>query len=103
MRTQSPDYIVIGAGFTGLLYSTLAVLEGRSVFLYEKQNRSGGLVGSIQTPFGLVETAANGILNSYQLEELASALGLKILTTEKKSKKDLSGKTDLLEDSHSLF
>ncbi|WP_426487105.1 protoporphyrinogen oxidase [Leptospira interrogans] len=87
MRTQSPDYIVIGAGFTGLLYSTLAVLEGRSVFLYEKQNRSGGLVGSIQTPFGLVETAANGILNSYQLEELASALGLNILTTEKKSKK----------------
>ncbi|EMJ89910.1 protoporphyrinogen oxidase [Leptospira kirschneri str. JB] len=87
MRTQSPDYIVIGAGFTGLLYSTLAVLEGKSVFLYEKQNRSGGLVGSIQTPFGLVETAANGVLNSYQLEELASTLGLKILTAEKKSKK----------------
>ncbi|EMO87104.1 protoporphyrinogen oxidase [Leptospira noguchii] len=87
MKIQSPDYIVIGAGFTGLLYSTLAVLEGKSVFLYEKQNRSGGLVGSIQTPFGLVETAANGILNSYQLEELTSALGLKILTAEKKSKK----------------
>ncbi|WP_061249776.1 protoporphyrinogen oxidase [Leptospira alstonii] len=87
MNTRPPDYIVVGAGFTGLLYATLAVLKGESVFLYEKQNRSGGLIGSVQTPFGLVETAANGILNSYRLEELASALKLDILPAKKNSKK----------------
>lgn len=87
MNTQPPDHIVVGTGFTGLLYATLAVLKGESVLLYEKRDRSGGLIGSVPTPFGLVETAANGILNSYQLEELASALNLDILSTRKNSKK----------------
>ncbi|WP_061235525.1 protoporphyrinogen oxidase [Leptospira weilii] len=87
MNTQPPDHIVVGTGFTGLLYATLAVLKGESVLLYEKQNRSGGLIGSVPTPFGLVETAANGILNSYQLEELASALNLDIISAKKNSKK----------------
>ncbi|RHX78523.1 protoporphyrinogen oxidase [Leptospira yasudae] len=87
MATQQPDHIIVGAGFTGLLYATLSVLKGESVLLYEKKNRSGGLIQSIRTPFGLVETAANGILNSYRLEELASALGLEILPTLKASRK----------------
>ncbi|TGN10281.1 NAD(P)/FAD-dependent oxidoreductase, partial [Leptospira mayottensis] len=39
----------VGTGFTGLLYATLAVLKGDSVLLYEKQNRSGGLIGSVPT------------------------------------------------------
>ncbi|XDD52498.1 NAD(P)/FAD-dependent oxidoreductase [Leptospira sp. WS92.C1] len=82
-----PDHIIIGAGFTGLLYATLGVQKGQSVLLYEKQSRSGGLIQSVQTPFGLVETAANGILNSYQLEELASYLNLEIIPTQKISKK----------------
>ncbi|PJZ41561.1 protoporphyrinogen oxidase [Leptospira kmetyi] len=87
MAIQQPDHIVVGAGFTGLLYATLSVLKGESVLLYEKKNRSGGLIQSVQTPFGLVETAANGILNSYRLEELASALNLEIIPTQKASKK----------------
>lgn len=87
MAIQQPDHIVVGAGFTGLLYATISVLKGESVLLYEKKNRPGGLIQSVQTPFGLVETAANGILNSYRLEELASALNLEILPTQKTSKK----------------
>lgn len=89
MNTQPPDHIVVGTGFTGLLYATLAVLKGESVLLYEKQNRSGGLIGSVPTPFGLVETAANGILNSYQLEELASALNLDIISDKKELEKKI--------------
>lgn len=80
---QPPDHVVVGTGFTGLLYATLAVLKGESVLLYEKRNRSGGLIGSVPTPFGLVETAANGILNSYRLEELAFALNLDIISAKK--------------------
>ncbi|TGM58817.1 protoporphyrinogen oxidase [Leptospira adleri] len=87
MASQQPDHIIIGAGFTGLLHATLSVQKGESVLIYEKRNRSGGLIQSVQTPFGLVETAANGILNSYRLEELASILGLEILPTQKISKK----------------
>lgn len=83
---QQPDHVVVGTGFTGLLYATLAVLKGESVLLYEKRNRSGGLIGSVPTPFGLVETAANGILNSYRLEELAFALNLDIISAKKNSK-----------------
>lgn len=83
---QPPDHVVVGTGFTGLLYATLAVLKGESVLLYEKRNRSGGLIGSVPTPFGLVETAANGILNSYRLEELAFALNLDIISAKKNSK-----------------
>ncbi len=83
---QPPDHVVVGTGFTGLLYATLAVLKGESVLLYEKRNRSGGLIGSVPTPFGLVETAANGIVNSYRLEELAFALNLDIISAKKNSK-----------------
>ncbi|TGK20612.1 protoporphyrinogen oxidase [Leptospira stimsonii] len=87
MASQQPDHIVIGAGFTGLLHATLSVQKGESVLIYEKRNRFGGLIQSVQTPFGLVETAANGILNSFRLEELATILGLEIIPTQKISKK----------------
>ncbi|MBM9502306.1 protoporphyrinogen oxidase [Leptospira sp. 201903071] len=87
MASQQPDHIILGAGFTGLLHATLSVQKGESVLIYEKKNRFGGLIQSVQTPFGLVETAANGILNSYRLEELAKILGLEIIPTQKISKK----------------
>lgn len=87
MPSKQPDHIVIGAGFTGLLYATLSILKGETVHVYEKRNRIGGLIQSVRTPFGLVETAANGILNSYRLEALASELNLELLPSRKDSKK----------------
>lgn len=87
MSSKHPDHIVLGAGFTGLLYATLSILKGETVHVYEKRNRAGGLIQSVRTPFGLVETAANGILNSYRLEALASELNLELIPANRESKK----------------
>ncbi len=82
-----PDRIIIGAGFTGLLHAFLALENGESVLVLEKKEGAGGLIRSVQTEYGIVETAANGILNCWELENLISRLGLDLLFPNPSSKK----------------
>lgn len=82
-----PDRIIIGAGFTGLLHAFLALENGESVLVLEKKDGSGGLIRSVQTEYGIVETAASGILNCWELENLASRLGLDPLLPDASSKR----------------
>ncbi len=86
MNAKSKKVEVIGAGFSGLTCAYYLVKAGFEVEIFEKSNRSGGLIGTLQTPFGLVETAANGLLNSELLEILAKDIGLKLLAPLKSSK-----------------
>ncbi|PJZ70743.1 protoporphyrinogen oxidase [Leptospira perolatii] len=87
MPTPHPDRIVIGAGFTGLLHAYLALSKGESVLVLEKADRGGGLIRSVPTEYGIVETAANGILNCRELELLSSKLGLDILVADPAAKR----------------
>jgi len=67
-----PGIKVIGAGFSGLVTAYFLTKQGFDVQLYEQSSRAGGLIKTIRTPHGLIETAANGLLNSARLEAMCA-------------------------------
>jgi oxygen-dependent protoporphyrinogen oxidase len=77
---------VIGAGFSGLTTAYYLLREGLEVRLVERQSRTGGLVGTHRTPEGLVETAANGILNSGPLEAMCREIGVTLEPPRRESR-----------------
>ena len=76
---------VIGAGFSGLVTAYYLVKEGFQVEVVEKTPRAGGLIQTIQTPHGPVETAANGIRNSARLEAICADTGVPLLATRREA------------------
>jgi protoporphyrinogen/coproporphyrinogen III oxidase len=77
---------IIGAGFSGLVTAYYLVKEGFRVRIVEKSGRAGGLIQTIQTPHGPVETAANSIRNSKRLEEMCADIGLTLQTTRREAR-----------------
>jgi protoporphyrinogen/coproporphyrinogen III oxidase len=78
---------VVGAGFSGLVTAYYLVKEGFKVRICEQGSRAGGLIRSIHTPHGLVETAANGLLNSARLEAVCADIGVPLLATRRDGRK----------------
>ena len=72
---------VVGAGFSGLTTAYFLVKRGFKVRILEKSCRAGGLIETTQTEHGLVEKAANGILNSAKLEAIAAEIGVPLRST----------------------
>ena len=77
---------VIGGGFAGLTTAYYLLREGLEVRLLEREGRTGGLVGTRRTPEGLVETAANGILNSARLEAMCREIGVPLEPPRRESR-----------------
>jgi oxygen-dependent protoporphyrinogen oxidase len=78
---------VVGAGFSGLVSAFFLSRSGFSVHVHEERASVGGLIQTLETQQGLVETAANGILNSALVEELFRQLDLPLASTHKASRK----------------
>lgn len=78
---------VVGAGFSGLVTAYYLVKGGFKVQICEQSARAGGLIRTIRTPHGLVETAANGLLNSARLEALCADIGVPLLPTRRDGRK----------------
>lgn len=78
---------VIGAGFSGLVSAYFLVKAGYRVRVVESRLRPGGLIETHHEPFGLVESAANGLLNSTLIEDLFSDIGVELVATLKESRK----------------
>lgn len=78
---------VVGAGFSGLVTAYYLVKDGFQVQVCEQSMRAGGLIKTIKTPHGLVETAANGLLNSARLEALCADIGVPLLPTRRDARK----------------
>lgn len=78
---------IIGGGFSGLTAAYFLARGGVPVTLLEKQERLGGMIDTLATPQGLVETAASGIRNSGRLEDLCRDLGVPLVHTMKESRK----------------
>lgn len=72
---------VVGAGFSGLSAAYYLQKAGFQVEVLEERRRPGGLISTLREPFGLVETAANGLINSGYVEELFDELGLPLTPT----------------------
>lgn len=68
---------IIGGGITGLLLAYSESKKGNIVTLYEKNQNFGGVLSTKITEEGLVETAANGILLTKELQELCDTIGIK--------------------------
>jgi oxygen-dependent protoporphyrinogen oxidase len=77
---------VVGAGFSGLVTAYYLVKEGFKVQIVEKNTRAGGLIQTLQTPQGLVETAANGIRNSVRVEAMCADIGVPLQATRREAR-----------------
>ena len=82
---------VVGAGFSGLVTAYYLARADFQVRICEQSSRAGGLIKTIQTPQGLVETAANGLLNSARLEALCADIGVPLLATRRDGRKRAGG------------
>jgi oxygen-dependent protoporphyrinogen oxidase len=78
---------VVGAGFSGLVTAYFLTKQGFTVEVCEKSSRAGGLIKTIRTPHGLVETAANGLLNSARLEAMCADVGVPLQATSREGRK----------------
>lgn len=76
---------VVGGGFSGLVTAYFLAKGGVPVRLLEKQQRLGGLIGTLHTANGPVELAASGIRSSARLEALCADLDLPLIETRKES------------------
>ena len=78
---------VIGAGFSGLTSAYYLKRAGFDVEVFESSERSGGLIQTRRENEGLVETAANAILNSPLVEELFTTVGVPLAPTLRSSRR----------------
>lgn len=76
---------VVGGGLSGLATAYYLSRAGIPVEIIEKTGRLGGLIGTLQTPHGPVETAAIGIRNSARVEAVCRDLGLPMLRSTRSS------------------
>jgi oxygen-dependent protoporphyrinogen oxidase len=87
VETSEKRVTVIGAGFSGLTAAFYLRRAGYSVEVIEAQARAGGLIDTVHTPFGLAETAANGLLNSHLVEDLFRAIGAELIGTRPEARR----------------
>jgi len=78
---------VVGAGFSGLVTAYFLTKQGLKVRIFEQNSRAGGLIQTIRTEHGLVETAANGLLNSSRLEAMCEEIGVPLQPTQREGRK----------------
>ena len=72
---------VVGAGFSGLTTAYYLVKLGWRVRIVDVSSRAGGMLKTIHTAHGLVETAANGMRNSKRLGSLCAEIGVPLQQT----------------------
>jgi oxygen-dependent protoporphyrinogen oxidase len=70
---------VIGGGVSGLATAYYLSRAGIPVEIVEKADRLGGLISTLQTPHGPVETAAIGLKNTARVDAICRDLGLPML------------------------
>src|SRR5437868_531955 len=82
-----PTITVVGAGFSGLATAYFLTKHGFKVRVVEKADRAGGLIKTIRTNHGLVETAANGLLSSARLEAMCADISVPLNATRREARK----------------
>lgn len=77
MSSKAKKVTILGFGFSGLSAAWAYQREGYEVEVFEKHNQVGGLLQTQTTEYGLIEGAANAILKSKSVEQLARDIDLK--------------------------
>lgn len=65
---------VVGGGISGMLAAYRLEKLGFQVSLFEKTDRLGGLIQTLQSPYGIVETAAHGMMAPTIVENFLNEL-----------------------------
>ncbi len=78
---------IVGAGFSGLVSAFYLTRAGYRVRIVERDAKPGGLIRTISTKDGLVETAANGLLANSEVEALFEEIGLEAQATRREARK----------------
>lgn len=74
LNTEKKEATVIGAGISGLFSAYRLLQSGYAVTVLEKSHRAGGLISTLQTEYGPVETAAHSIRSSPEILRLFEEL-----------------------------
>jgi oxygen-dependent protoporphyrinogen oxidase len=77
---------VVGAGFSGLITAYYLFKADCRVRVVDSASRVGGMLRTIPTEHGLIETAANGIRNSARLEALCADIGVPLQGTSREAR-----------------
>lgn len=78
---------VLGGGFSGLAVSYFLACRGHKVRLVEKNERVGGLIETLHTPYGMVETAANAVIANATVEATAKDLGIELVKAQRAARR----------------
>lgn len=70
------DHIVVGGGISGLTRAYYLQKQGLKVLLLEKEDRTGGVIHSETTPYGVTELGPNSLALTPKLALLIDDLGL---------------------------
>lgn len=70
--------LIVGGGISGLSTAYWLTKLGVPCEVVERSQRFGGLISSEITPFGLVETAANGFLAQSDILDLCNDIGVEL-------------------------
>lgn len=70
---------VVGGGFSGLATAYYLSSAGIPVEIVEKRDRLGGLIATLQTPHGSVETAAVAMRRTPRVDDLCRDLGIRTI------------------------
>lgn len=76
INPKFPEATVVGAGVSGLLVAYYLNKQGFEVTLIEAQERSGGLIQTVPTPFGMAEEAAHSFLATPTSMNLCNEIGV---------------------------
>lgn len=80
------EVTIIGAGISGLLSAYELDKQGYRVTLLERKERSGGLIQTMRTRYGMAESAAHSLLASKGVVNLCRELGVEFLEVRKESR-----------------
>jgi len=78
---------VVGAGFSGLTAAYFLTQNGFRVRVFEKSDCPGGLIRTMRTEHGLIETAANGLLSSARVEAMCADIGVPLIMTRREGRR----------------
>ena len=87
MGERAADIQVIGGGFAGLSVAYFLAKRGKKVRIVESGPRVGGLLNTVETKYGLAETAANALLSNALVERTAAELGIELVPAQASSRR----------------
>jgi len=87
VKAPSKKVAIVGAGISGLSSAYFLSKFGCQVEVFERRPTSGGLISTIETPKGLVETAANAFVDTELLQEISRDIGVRLHSALRESKR----------------